>query len=104
MNLFEVPAEIRRWVALGVIIAVLCLVFALLTMCQGRDFDRGRIRTEVATGDALDRVTRETSNIRNDEKEKSDAINAIPGSDDRLPDGYGAQLECVRRGGERCNP
>lgn len=104
MNLFDIPAEIRKWVALGVTIAVLCLVFALLTMCQGRDVDRGRIRTEAATGKALDTVARETETIRTDEKEKADAVDAIPGSNDRLPDGYGARLECVRRGGERCNP
>ena len=99
-----IAPEIRKWVALGVMIAVLCLVFALVTMCQGRDVDRGRIRTEVATGDALDRVTRETETIRNDEKEKSDEVDAIEGSDIALPDGYGARLECVRRRSECRNP
>ena len=100
----DIPAEIRRYVALGVTIAVLCLCFALLTMCQGRDVDRGRIRTEAATGKALDTVTRETETIRTDEKEKADAVSQIPGASDRLPDNFGRDLECVRRGGERCNP
>ena len=104
MNLFGIPEAIRKWVALGCVVVALCFCFALLTMCQGRDVDRGRIRTEVATGKALDNVARETETIRTDEKEKADEVDAIPGSSDRLPDGYGARLECVRRGGERCNP
>ena len=100
----DIPETIRKWLALGVMIAILCLCFALLTMCQGRDVDRGRIRTEAATGRALDDVTRETETIRTDEKEKADAVSQIPGSADRLPDGYGARLECVRWGGECRNP
>lgn len=104
MTFLDIPEAIRKWVALGVTIAVLCLCFAILTMCQGRDVDRGRIRTEAATGKALDNVARETDTIRTDEKEKADAVSQIPGSNDRLPDGYGVRLECVRRGGEHCNP
>ena len=103
MNLFDIPAEIRKWVALGVTIALLCLVFALLTMCQGRDVDRGRIRTENATGRALDTVARETPIIRQDQEEKQRAVDEIEGSDQRLPDGYGDSLQRVRDR-ERRNP
>lgn len=102
--MLDIPETIRRYVAIAVAIAVLCLCFAILTMCQGRDVDRGRIRTESATGNALDTVARETETIRTDEKEKTDAVSQIPGASDRLPDNFGRDLECVRRGGECRNP
>ena len=101
--MFDIPEAIRRYVAPAVAIAVLCLCFALLTMCQGRDVDRGRIRTEAATGKALDTVTRETPIIRQDQEEKQRAADEIEGSDQRLPDGYGDSLQRVRDR-ERRNP
>jgi len=96
--------EIRRWVILGCIIVALCLLFAVLTMCQGRNTDKGRVQTEAATGKALDNVAAQTETIRTDEKEKADAVDQIPGANDRLPDDFGRNLECVRRGGECRNP
>ena len=101
--MLDIPEAIRRYVAIAVAIAILCLCFALLTMCQGRDVDRGRIRTENATGRALDTVARETPIIRQDQEEKQRAVDEIEGSDQRLPDGYGDSLQRVRDR-ERRNP
>ena len=103
--MFSIAPEIRRWVTLAAVCVALIFIGLILAWCaQDRRDDKGAARTEAATGRALDNVAAETSKIRTDEKEKSDEVAAIPGSNDRLPDGYGARLECVRRGGERCNP
>lgn len=94
---------LRGAVAVGVGIALLCLVMAVLTMCNGRNDDRARNQTANATGKALDTVTRETSNIQADTVEKQREVDTIEGSDQRLPDGFGADLERVRDR-ERRNP
>lgn len=92
----NIPEEIRKWVGLGVLIVVLCLAFAVLTMCNNRNRDNSR--TQVATGKALDRVASETPVIRQEQAEKQREVDQIEGSDTRLPDGYGKSLERVRRG------
>ena len=92
----NIPEEIRKWVGLGVLIVVLCLAFAVLTMCNNRNRDDNR--TQVATGKALDRVASETPVIRQEQAEKQREVDQIEGSDARLPDGYGKSLERVRRG------
>ena len=92
----NIPEEIRKWVGLGVLIVVLCLAFAVLTMCNNRNRDDNR--TQVATGKALDRVASETPVIRQEQAEKQREVDQIEGSDTRLPDGYGKSLERVRRG------
>ena len=91
----NIPEEIRKWVGLGVLIVVLCLAFAVLTMCNNRNRDDNR--TQVATGKALDRVASETPVIRQEQAEKQREVDQIEGSDARLPDGYGKSLERVRR-------
>ena len=92
----NIPEEIRKWVGLGVLIVVLCLAFAVLTMCNNRNRDNSR--TQVATGKALERVASETPVIRQEHAEKQREVDQIEGSDTRLPDGYGKSLERVRRG------
>lgn len=97
--------EARKWLTLVAVFAALIFIGLTLAWCaQGRKDEKGAARTQVETGKALDNVARETEAARNSEQEKQNEISDIPGSDVRLPDGYGARLECVRRGGERCNP
>lgn len=98
MSLLDFPAEVRRWIAVGILIAVLCLVMAVVTTCRGRDAAIDRARTSEATASALDRVTTKTAEIRTEQEDKQNVVDEIQGSDDRLPDGYGRRLECVRRG------
>lgn len=98
------PGSLRSAITIGVMIAVACLIFAVLTMCQGAKTQREKLQTENATGRALDRVTTQTQAIEADKQEKQADVDKIPGSDQRLPDGYGSRLECVRRGSECKNP
>jgi hypothetical protein len=104
VNPFAIPAEIRRWVILGCIVVALCLAAALLTMCHNRDVSQDRTQTANATGKALDNVAAKTEDARQSQTEKQNEVSQIPGANDRLPDGFGAELECVRRNCERRNP
>lgn len=83
------------------LIAVLCFVMAGVTMCVQRDRIAGQKRDiQVArdTGKALDTVTTKTETIRSEQGKKADEVSKIDGADQRLPDGFGADLERVRRG------
>jgi hypothetical protein len=93
----NIPTEIRRWIALGALIVALLFAGAVLTMCQARNRDDNR--TQVATGKALDRVATETPVIRQEQEDKQREVDQIQGADTPLPDGFGADLERVRRGG-----
>lgn len=96
--------SLRTGVTIGLAIVFACLIFAVLTMCQQGQRTKAQLQTENATGRALDRVTTQTQAIEADKQEKQADVDKIPGSDQRLPDGYGSRLECVRRGGECKNP
>lgn len=88
----------RRIVGIMALVALLCLVLVVVTMCTGRGrFARQDAQTARATGKALDRVADQTPIIRQEQKAKENEVAAIEGSDTRLPDGYGAALERVRR-------
>lgn len=100
-----IPTEIRRWVTLACVIIALIFVGLVLAWCaQGRSDTRDVARTEAATGKALDNVAAQTPVIRQEQEEKQADVDKIEGSDTRLPDGYGAELERVRRGEQRRNP
>lgn len=98
-----IPGTFRAYVTIGAIIVIACLLFAVLTMCQGSKTQRAKLQTENATGKALDRVTAKTETINADTKAKQDEADKIPGANDRLPDGYGSALQRVRDG-KRNNP
>ncbi len=90
---------LRAWLVLGVVVLAL-----LLTMSWCADRTRlKKMRAEAtvgqATGKALDRVATETPVIRQEQQEKQREVEKIEGADQRLPDGFGADLERVRRGG-----
>lgn len=90
------PGSLRSSLTTGAIIVIACLLFAVLTMCQGSKTQRAKLQTENATGKALDRVTTKTETINADTKAKQDEADEIPGANDRLPDGYGPALQRVR--------
>jgi hypothetical protein len=93
-----IPTEIRRWVTLAAVIIALIFVGLVLAWCaQGRSDTRDVARTEAATGKALDNVAAQTPIIRQEQEEKQADVDKIEGSDTRLPDGYGARLEEIRR-------
>lgn len=105
MNWFLGLDALVRRVLLGVVVfCLLAVVIVTLSYCSERR-RVAEMRTErniaVATGEALDKVAAETPVIRQEQQEKERAVDEIEGADQRLPDGFGAELERVRRGGER---
>lgn len=103
--MFGMERAVGRIVAGIIALCVIVCLVLLLGYCQARKEARtakseGRVAT--ATGKALDRVSEQSEGIRADQKEKERGVDTIEGSDQRLPDGFGAELERVRkRGGER---
>ena len=93
--------QIRTIGSLVVLAVMLVIILLALSWCSERDRAK-RARAEAtigqATGKALDSVAKQTPVIRQDQKEKQRAVDEIQGADDRLPDGFGADLERVRRG------
>lgn len=87
---------VRRMIVGVLVFCLLAVAIVTLSYCS----ERGRIDGNVAaaTGKALDKVAAETPVIRQDQQEKQRAVDEIQGADDRLPDGFGADLERVRRG------
>lgn len=103
-----IPKEIRMAVSIGALIVLLIFIALALSWCSERERSR-RARADAtvagATGKALDQVASETPAIRQDQEEKQRAVDEIQGADERLPDGFGADLERVRRGsGKRNDP
>ena len=97
-----------RWAMLAGTVALLVIAVLTLSWCSERDrAKRARAEATVAaaTGKALDKVAAETPAIRQDQEEKQREVDEIPGADQRLPDGFGRDLERVRRDdGLRRNP
>lgn len=91
-----------RAVQIGAVVVTLIFVGLTLAYCVERG-NAHRAKSEAsiarATGKALDRVAAETPVIRQEQAEKQRAVDEIEGADERLPDGFGADLERVRRGG-----
>ncbi len=91
-----------RVIQIGAVVITLIFVGLTLAYCVERG-NAHRAKSEAsiarATGKALDRVAAETPVIRQDQAEKQRAVDEIEGADQRLPDGFGADLERVRRGG-----
>ena len=98
MNPFRTFSRLAWALAL---IALLVLILFVVSWCSERK-RVGVAKTEasiaVATGKALDHVASETPVIRQDQEEKQRAVDELQGADQRLPDGFGADLERVRRG------
>lgn len=88
----------RGWAMLIGAIAFVLLAIFLLGKCSGDRNLKKEADIAAATGKALDRVARETPAIRQDQQEKQDAVDQIPGADERLPDGFASRLERLRRG------
>jgi Flp pilus assembly protein TadB len=88
--------------------AVTLVAFALLWTAYSHQKARAdravaEARQERVTSRALDTVAEQTQSIRSQQQETERAVDEIQGSDQRLPDGYGARLERLRdqqRGGD----
>lgn len=96
--------SVKQWL-LFLFVAILFL--ALLGWragCTAAKQAQSRADIAVTTGEQLDKVAAQTPVIRQDQKEKEDEIEQLPGADQPLPDGFGAELERVRRGGKPHDP
>jgi len=95
---------LKTWLIIGAVLAVVA-AWAAYQHQKGRaDRAEARLAPAVATGKALDRVAIQTPAIRADAEEKKREVDDIQGADQRLPDGFGADLERVRRGGRDRHP
>ena len=89
----NIPAELRKWVALGVTIAVLCLAFAVLTMCRAKDeakvaqanetLAEGRTDSAVVAIDVIAENTEAAAETHAEVKEAQDEIRSMPAGPDR---------------------
>lgn len=97
------PRPSLKIILLACIVIAACLL--VLGFCQARKEARtakSEGRVAVATGKALDRVSEQSEGIREKQQDKEKEVDAIEGADQRLPDGFSAELERVRqRSGER---
>jgi len=95
--MFGLDKPAIRIVQIGAIVVLLCFVLAVLTMCN-KPSARNEAKVAGSVGKQLDRVAAETPVIRQEQEEKQRAVDEIEGADQRLPDGFAADLERVRRG------
>ena len=86
--------ELKSWLYLAAVISLLILATVVISRCtQSRDQSA---RTEKATSSALDNVATQTPAIRKEQEDKQREVDNIEGSDTRLPDGYGRDLQRLR--------
>lgn len=97
--LSRLPLRIYAFGAVALI--MLALIFAVNHATKRAERAERAERQATATTKALDKAATDTANVRANQKEKEDEVTRIEGSDARLPDGFGAQLERVRRGDGR---
>jgi Flp pilus assembly protein TadB len=88
--------------------AVTLVAFALLWTAysyQKARADRAvaEARQQRVTSRALDTVAEQTQSIRSQQQETERAVDQIQGSDQRLPDGFGAGLERLRQRADRAD-
>lgn len=94
---------LKVWIGLGVIALILGLYGAYRFQEARANRAESEARTATVTVDALDGVATKSDAIRTDAMEKQREVETIPGSEARLPDGYGADLQRLRDR-ERRNP
>jgi hypothetical protein len=82
----------------ALIFTVIALAIIVLFSWRSGCAQSRRADQAVTVGKQLDKVAKETPAIRAEQKEKEDEVQEIDGADQPLPDGFGAELERVRRG------
>lgn len=88
----------RVWIGIGIIALIVGLFGAYKFQEARANRAVTEARTATVTADALDNVATQTGTIRAEQQDKQNEVDSIPGSTDRLPDGYGADLQRVRDG------
>lgn len=87
-----------KTIILGIVIVLAVVaLFSWRSACTSADRARKEASIASATGEQLDKVAAETPVIRQEQVEKQREVDTIAGADQRLPDGFGADLERVRK-------
>lgn len=94
----------RGWIALGVLAVILLVIGTCAYQKSRADRAEAQLSPAKASTKALDKVSTETPQIRREQQEKQLEVDQIQGSDQRLPDGYGASLERLRRNQSNQHP
>jgi len=89
--------SVKQWAMFALFVLILLALFGWRSGCQAAKRTKAERNQAVAVGTQLDRVSTGTDTIRQDQKEKEDAVENIPGADQPLPPGFGAELERVRK-------
>lgn len=95
--MFGFDKTTARIIQVGAVVVILLFAGAALTMCF-KPSARNEAKVATSVGKQLDWVAAETPVIRQEQEEKQRAVDEIEGADQRLPDGFAADLERVRRG------
>lgn len=91
-----------RFYAFGAVaLIMLALIFAVNHATKRAERAEARAAQATVTTKALDKAATDTAVVRAEQKDKEDEVSRIEGSDARLPDGFGRDLERVRRGDGR---
>lgn len=93
--LARLPWQIKVSIAVAVCLAGFWAALSYQTARADRAEAQGRQSRVVV--DALDTVATQTPIIRSEQEEKQRAVDQIQGADQRLPDGFGRELERVRQ-------
>jgi len=76
VSVLDFPAEIRRWITVGILIAVLCLVMAAVSMCRARD-DANIARAGKTIADARTAASADANDIRDAAEKRTSEIETI---------------------------
>lgn len=89
---------LKYWIGLGILVLIASLYGAWKWERARADRAVTEARQATVTSDTLDKVATKTDQIRVETKEKEAQVDQIEGSDTRLPDGFGRDLQRVRDG------
>lgn len=95
---------LKGWLAVGALSGVLILYGAFKYQQHRADRAEADLVPAIATGKALDTVATQTPIIRDVQQEKQREVDQIQGSDARLPDDFGRDLQRVRDGRSGSHP
>lgn len=97
LGLSQPASRIVTLIALACVLVVIVMAFMLWNSRNIIQQQKRDIAVATTTGKALDKASDRTVTIRQEQQEKQREVDSIEGSDQRLPDGYGVELERLRR-------
>lgn len=92
--LSRIPLKVYAFAGIAVFAMALFVAYSYQKDRADKAVDRAATATVQA--DALNTVATKTEDARSEQKEKQADVDKIEGSDTRLPDGWGVELQRVR--------